>query len=707
MRAFYTAVTIVGAVTLTIYFSALAALAAMITVHLDFETYSTADLRKVGAYRYARDPSTEVLIACYAIDKGPVRTWLPCIKPIVPGDLRDAVLSGATFKAHNAEFERQIWQHVLRRLVPHVPPIPTAHWQCTAVRAAAAGLPRSLEMALVALRHQIRKDPRGKRLVRLFCMPRKPTKKDPSTRIMPRDNPEAFKEFIQYCQQDVRSERGLDSVLPDLLPMEWRNYAYALLVNDRGVPLDMPHIHATAKVVKHLEQRNHARVAELTGGLRPTQRDKMMAWLRSQGVALPDMKLKVLEERLTNDELPEDVRELFGYDLPPNAREVLELRLEASKASTKKIAAMIAVACDDGRARGTLLPYGAHTGRFAGKLIQPHNFTRGLLEPEQQIHVLNHFASGDIELIDMLYEKPMHMLAQSMRGFIKAPKGQRFIIADYSMIETRILAWLANEVKLLSIYNRNLTLPKEQQVDVYKLMATVLYRVAYAQVSKEQRRIGKNLRLGAGYQLGKDGLLKNCAKEGIPMEPDFAADAIRAYRDDNQNIVQLWYSCEEAAIAAVQGRPVEVNDKLRFEKWRDWLLVVLPSGRRLHYYDPKVSTVVKFKKPKLAVSYFAGKSRGPKTPGVTADGRTYSYGGKWVENAVQAIAYDNMIYGMRAAETKGYEAVLTVHDENIALRKNGEGNVAEFEKLICALPSWAKGLPLVAEGFESVRYRKG
>jgi DNA polymerase len=673
------------------------------SLHLDFETYSASPLKVVGAYRYARDPTTEVLIACYAFSSDTVRTWLPFKQPIPP-DLLNAARSDTIFKAHNADFEYSIWNYALRRQYPRLPTIAPSRWRCTAVRAAAAGLPRGLEDALVALQHQQRKDPAGKRLVRLFCVPRKPTKRNASVRIRPEDDPTAFAKFIAYCRQDVRAERGLDQKLPNLREQEWADYAYTIKVNERGVPLDIPSIEQTAKVIAKLEHTNHARVAVLTNGLKPTQRDKMLEWLKGNGGSIKDMKLATIEEALKTE-------------LPVDVREVLELRLEASKASTKKIKSMGAVACIDHRARGTMMYYGAHTGRFSGKLIQPHNFTRGLLTPTAQDNVLTVFRSGDHELVRVLYEQPMHMLSQSMRGFICAPDGSRFIIADYSMIETRILAWLAHEVKLLAIMHRNLTLPKEKQIDVYKLMAMLLYHVEYADVTKEQRRIGKNLRLGAGYQLGTDGLLKNCEKEGIEMEREFAQEAIRAYRTDNPNIVQLWYACEDAAIDAVDGKPRTVN-QVHFEKWRDWLTITLPSGRKLWYFEPALNTIVKFKRPKVAVSYYqkdkkgftdSSKGNAKESHYVNRKDAThvYTYGGKWVENIVQGIAYDIMINGMRAAEQRGYPSILSVHDEAISIRKHGDGTIKEFEEAICTAPSWAKGLPLVAEGFETVRYRKG
>jgi DNA polymerase len=668
-------------------------------IHLDVETFNHFDVRKVGAYRYARDPSLEVLIACYAINEGPVETWLPYKQIDMPRSLERALERGALVVAHNAEFEREVSRNAwdLR--------LPRNRWRCTAVRAAAAGLPRALGGALAALGGSVQKDTRGGALIRTFCKPRKPTKKNASIRVMPEHEPEKFEQFIEYCRQDVRSERQLDRVLPAVSDEEWRYFHYNMLLNDRGLPLDVPNIERTIKAVREIEKYTLARTRELTDGINPTQVAKLLAWIRENGVDIPNLQLKMITEALESDILR----------IPANVREVLELRLEASKASTKKLQAMKTVACEDNRAHGVFLFYGAHTGRNAGKLIQPHNFTRGKFEdPLEMIQVLRAFSTGDAELVWMMYDQPMDALAQSMRGFIRAPSGFWFPIADYGAIETRVLAWLANEVKLLAIYHRNLTLPKDKQIDVYKLMATVLYHVKYAAVSKEQRRIGKNLRLGAGFQLGEDGLLKNCEKEGIPMERPFAKEAIRAYREDNKNIVQLWYDSERAALDCIDlGKLVQVNGApIAYEPWKRWLVCHLPSGRRMHYFDPQITMVRKFRKMKRSLSYFSLRKKGPPEGLSYGDqpdrnNRVHTYGGKLVENYVQATARDIMMFGMLCAERAGYPVLANVHDEIITLRKKGEGDVHELEQVICTLPQWAKGLPLIAEGFGCEYYRKG
>lgn len=667
-------------------------------LHLDFETYSDLDLRKVGAYRYAEHPSTEVLVACWKLGTGPIVQWEPHLCRAVPSSLSAALSDRSVYvMAHNAEFERCILTEVMGVNLPR------ERYRCTAARAAAAGLPRSLDGALKTLGSPIRKDTKGASALRKFSRPRKPTKHDDRVRVYPADDPVAWATLLAYNKQDVVAEMEVDRQVPDLSGKEWKFYHYIMKVNDRGLPLDRETLAGAAKVVAALEIEAVQRVVKLTGGIAPTQVEKLRNWLADNGAELPNLQLKTIETALRGE-------------LPRTAREVLNIRVEASKASTKKIKSMQNVVCDDGRARGCILYYGAGaTGRLSGKLIQPHNFTRGLLgdsaveQGRIQGQVLDLFAAGDVDVVRMIcwhqpadkpsgksaMQGPMSMLAQSMRGFIRAPKGYTFYVADYAAIEARLLAYMANEVKLLIAY-RN-------KIDTYKMMASDLYKIPIEEVNKEQRRIGKNLRLGAGYQLGAPTLVEHCAKEEIIIDLEFARKAIAAFRNTNKNIVRSWGLMEAAAVQAVvsggeiQGLP---DRDVYFEKWRDWLLMVLPSGRKLHYYAPKVQTVVRFHKPKQQLSYF-GERKG------SIAGRVTTYGGKLIENLMQAMARDIMMEGMLSGEEAGYPALASIHDEDLTIRRIGEGSEEELEIAVCRMPRWAKDIPLQAEGFVVERYQKG
>lgn len=668
----------------------------MNVIHLDFETFSTIDLRKVGAYRYAEHESTEVLVAGYSLNTGPIKQWEPRVQKIHT-DLHTAFNDDEyLIIAHNAEFERCIIEKVLGYKIPRT------RYRCTAARAAAAGLPRSLDGALAATNNVVRKDKPGANALRQFSRPRKPTKKNPAIRLLPEDDPEKWALVLNYNRIDVKAEKALDKSIPDLSPREWKYYHYICKVNDRGLPLDVKSLEGAAQTVGKLEKINATRVRKLTKGINPTQVEKLRLWINEQGVELENLQLKTIITTLRDN-----------LQLSPKVREILTLRLEASRASTKKIKAMLDVVCHDGRAHGTVLYHGAATGRLTGKLIQPLNFTRGLLDSKKtegavQSAVIDLFASGDADLVNsILYHQPddtplgtppvqgpMSMLAQSMRGFICAPKGYYFLIADYAAIEARLLAFMANEVKLLIAYRNG--------VDTYKMMASVLYNIPIEEVTDEQRRIGKNLTLGAGYQLGAPKLIEHCEKEEIFINLDFAKKAINAYRMDKPNIVRSWSKMEEAAIQAMQtGRQVQgLKDKsVYFEHWKDWLLMILPSGRKVHYYLPEVDTVVKFGKPKLQLSYMGEKSH--------KWGRVSTYGGKLIENLMQAMARDIMMHGMMESEAAGYPALINIYDEEISIRKEGEGNIEELTKALCTMPRWAHGIPLTAAGFTAMRYRKG
>jgi predicted GIY-YIG superfamily endonuclease len=365
-----------------------------LTLHLDFETFSEASLKLCGVYRYAMDPTTEILSCCWAVGEEEVNTWVPCITleearrfglptkdyvedienapgdhtrkmkawhygPTCPAPLAAAVASGTTFAAHNAQFERAIWQAVVvkRHGGPRTKP---QQFVCTAARSAASGLPRSLDGVGMALGTQHQKDSEGAKLLKMFAMVRKPTKHDSRKRIMPLDAPSEFKRLVQYCQQDVRTERDVDKEVPHLHPLEQKLFAFDMQINERGLFIDIPLVEKTSRVVARLESDIVAEVKRLTvtpeypEGLRPTQRDKMMGFFQSIGVELENMQADHVRKYMKKN----------ATRLQDTARRLLMLRMEAGKASTKKLASMMAFCGPDQRARGTLLFYGAHTGRW-------------------------------------------------------------------------------------------------------------------------------------------------------------------------------------------------------------------------------------------------------------------------------------------------------------------------------------------------------
>lgn len=656
-------------------------------VHLDFETFSEADIRKTGAYRYARDDSTEVLMACYWLPgmvKGRDKplVWLPHLDDL-PEDLADAAADeGIEFHAHNAQFERAVWHYTMGRTHPDRPDIAIDRWHCTAVRAAAAGLPRSLGPALNALGGKVVKNADGDTFIKRFCKPRKPTRADPRKRIHPRDDRLGFAKGIKYCQDDVLGEMELDAKLPALPPDETRFYHLDLLMNERGLPIDLPLVHKAYETLQHLEADINAQVAKLTGGIKATQRDKMMELLSSWGVELENLRAQTVRDLLASrDDLPEDTKRL------------LKLRVEAGKASTKKLVSMMKCAHPhDHVIQGSFLMNGAHTGRYAGRLVQPQNFIRGMLKPFQQALVFELLDRACPDIMKMLYEWPIDTISQCMRGFIRAPKGYRFVVVDYTAIEARVLAWIAGEERMLRAYRAG--------VDVYKLMASSLFNIPIEQVDGEQRRLAKNLVLGCGYALGGARFVEYCANLGQVVEESFAKKAVKKYRDDHPNIVKLWRDVENAAADAItENGEVFEAARCKFQMRGQWLEVRLPSGRCMRYLRPRATPVERWGKPAMQISFqtdYHGKIV-----------RETTYGGKLVENLTQAIARDVMREGMFAAEDAGYPVHGTVHDELLTLRRVGKGSAKDLEHIVCDLPRWTKGIPLNAEGFETERYRKG
>lgn len=652
----------------------------------DFETYCELDVRQVGAHRYSEHPSCEVLILCYRTRDGQKNFWLPHRDgPKLPRKLLRYVEDDRVlFHAHNAEFEMCIWDNVLvaRHGAPRISP---SRWRCTAAKAAAAGMPRSLGNLGPALRLRTTKDKEGTRLINIFCKPRKPTKNLPATRIYPDDKPEEFASFVNYCGTDVDTEAEADAVLPDLSPYEWRVFRHTLRMNKRGLPMDMDAVHAGYEILQVLEKRIVARVESITGGIRPTQRDKMLEFFNTLGLEMENMQAKTIK----------DLVALRGHELEPKTRELLLLRIEGGKASTKKLKKIIQVVCIDGRVRGAFLYWGASTGRLAGRLIQPQNFTRGEYKPAQLDALFKLILLEDPDAIEIIHEWPIDALAQGMRGYIKAPPGMKFVVVDFAAIEARVVVWLAREMWAIQAYHDN--------ADMYKRLAVKLYHLQNEdQVEIWQRKFAKDIWLGSGFQLGWAGFITNCLKRGIVVTEEEAKKGIGTYRDENPMVVKLWADVEESAIRAVttkatEDKPVTLRNLAFFVKDL-WFCIRLPSGRLLRYPYPEVQNTMRYRKMVKKLT-FRSEVKGKWV-------REGTYGGKLVENIVQAIARDLMVGACFNAESKGYQIVGTVHDELISLVPKEFGSVHELEEIMRKKPRWATDCPVNAEGWEGDRYRK-
>lgn len=687
-------------------------------IHMDFETYSEVSLKVVGAFRYAQDPSTEILILCYAFDEGRVNVWLPGMDP--PEELFRRIRKGETIGAWNAQFEYVIWNFVMRRMCKGAPMVQASQLNCTAARAAMCSLPRALGKCATALGTMVVKDKaggggkEGGKLIKLFCQPRKPTKRDLRTRIRPEDDKAAFQRFIRYCQTDVSTEREIDEELPQLPPFEREMFRLDYVVNTRGIPLDLQMIDAASVVVNELAKRTTEKATKLAGGIRPTQVQKLKEHVeRELGVDLDNLQSKTIGQLL----------EQKGLD--PKMKKLLELRVEASKASIKKLVSMTKVAGKGGRARGTLLYYGAHTGRDTGKLIQPQNFIRGMPDVADQIRLMSLVfrmleMGCDADVFEMVFDAPLTAIAQCMRGFIAAKPGKKLLVVDYAQIEARLLVWLAQQKDAVEEYREYDKVSKWAKdkaeeyrkrtgrgYDRYVLMASFLFSIDASEVDKEQRRIAKNLVLGCGFQLGWRKFIEYCAKQDLIIDAQMSKRAVTAFREKHHAVVQYWDDVERCAIAAVKHRGKRVylrNVSFYYGKDSKFLTIRLPSGRDLYYPFPEVREVPNpYRKGQFKdqLSYM--------TEYFHQWVRHSTYGGKLVENIVQAIARDIMGVGTRNAEAAGYPVILRVHDEILAEvdADDEDKNIHELETVVADCDEWIGDCPVASEGFETIRYRKG
>lgn len=669
----------------------------MSDAHVDYETFSTIDLTRVGAFRYARHLSTEILIACWAIGDSPVRRWTPWDGIIKCDDIRelfDAITRGDKLFAHNAQFEYALTKYVgtLRYGFPDAPP---EQWHCTAARAAMCSLPRSLEGSSRAMEVDARKDPRGKALMRIFSIPPKPDKNgEQPPRILPTDSPDEFIEYIGYCADDVVTERELDHVLPAMPDALQNLYTRDLQINERGFRVDVPLIHKAIHVTSHLEAEIKKEVRVLTGGISQTQVAKLLSFLQLDGdLDIDNLQAETLRRVVKN----------AGITITDNVRRIIELRLEGSRASTKKLRTMIDCADpEDQRVRGAFLFHGAHTGRWTGRLVQPHNFIRGLLKLHEQETVFELLNYSDPSLFHLLYDAPMSAIAQCMRGFIVPLPGNRFLVADYSAIEARLTFWFAGDDEALDLYRKG--------DDLYKHMAVALFGVAYEDVTDEQRRISKNLVLGCGFGLGWKKFIVYCDKQGVFIDGAFSKLAVGTYRGRFLKVPKLWRAVNNAAIEAFKTKSVTKVQRVNFDG-RDpkFFRIWLPSKRPLYYPYPELRTSTK---------KYLNEETGEETERVETNLtyveefqgrfiRVSTYGGKLTENIVQGMAADVLAHGMENVEAHGYPLSLHVHDELVNETPIGTGSAEEFARLASEdLPSWLAGCPIEAKGFECTKYRK-
>jgi DNA polymerase len=637
-------------------------------IYIDFETRSTVDLKRCGAWKYAADPSSDVLCLTYAIKDLPVSIWYP--GEDMPKDLKYYINYGFPVESHNSFFERAIWRNIM---VPRYGwiDIPDDQWRCSASRAAALALPRSLEMVGQALSLPIQKSQEGKRIMMKLS--------HPNAKGAWCGTSEDFRALYAYCKQDVAAERCLSKKIPQLISNELKVWQLDQKINERGIRVDREAVHASLKLLKAYTERLGAEFREITGGGidSPTQRDKTLSWLKNEGLEM---------EGLTKNQVLDAIGGKNGKNTEKTQR-VLEIRQAISKTSTAKYQAILDGTCLDGRLRDLLMYHGASTGRWTGKAIQPQNLPKNTekIDLDKFFRILKW---EDLEAFELCYPDVMKALSSTIRGVFIPSAGKTFFGGDFAAIEARVLFWLAGESKGLEMFRKG--------DDLYKDLAATIYMVSAKDVTKEQREMGKRGILGAGYGLGAKKFLETTkAFARMDITEELAVRVIDAYRTKYSKVVAYWYDQENKAKEAIDTKKTVGNWSLK----DGYLFYTLPSGRRLAYYAPKIEVCnTPWGDTKPTITFMAVNA-------VTKQWeRDRTYGGKIVENITSAVARDLLAEAMLRLEAAGYEVVLSVHDE--ILCEKVKGSVSDFISHMTTLPAWAKGLPVKAEGWCGYRYSK-
>lgn len=644
----------------------------MTTLYIDFETRSRVDLISTGPYVYAEDPSTEVTVVCWAVDDGPVGRWL-LGDGAPPADVVQAVRDGWRIVAHNAiAFERVVWKHVLT--ARHRWPEPLlSQWDCTMARAMALGLPRSLDQLGRALGIDHPKDAAGHRLMLKLCRPAG----DGSWHWSPED----AARLADYCARDVEAERDIDRILPPLQALNRATFELDAIINARGVQIDGDLVDAASDVVSSATDLLDRRMQLITGGAvsRCSQASRLISWCAGQGVQIASLAKA-------------DLAGILEMHLPQSVRYALELRRDAAKSSTAKYEAYTSRTSRDGRMRDNLLWHGAHTGRWAGKGAQLQNLPRGVMDADEAIDLI--LSRADAITIDATTGAgALGTASSSLRGCIVAGPGRDLIAADYASIEARGLAWLVGHDELVDQFAAG--------ADVYKWMAGQIYGKPAAAVEKAERHLGKTAILGCGYGMGKDKFFSTCQLAGLSIDRKLSDKAVDMYRAANKPIADGWRDLSRAAETAIRTpkhRTEVFGGRIAFVHDGTHLWMRLPSGRRLCYW--RASMVHNDDTLRDEITYW----------GVQAVTRKWAqertWGGKLMENAVQALCRDVMAEAMLRAEAAGYDVVLTVHDEIVSEVPAAFGSVEEFCAILTEVPAWAGGFPISAEGWRGGRYRK-
>ena len=642
----------------------------------DIETFSDVDLIRCGVYKYADSPNFEMLLFAYAVDDGDVHIIDIAGGEELPEKIIQAIKSDTVVKtAYNAQFERVCLSRYLK--LPDGEYLNPQSWYCTAVQAAELALPLSLADVGSVLGLERQKMTEGKELIQYFCVPCKPTKSNGNcTRNRPCHDINKWETFKKYCMRDVDVERQIADKLK-MYPIsdeEHRLYVLDQIINDRGVLVDSELAEQAVKLNSIQTAVAVEQAYMITGLENPNSVTQLKQWLKEKGVEIESLSKKSVKSLA--DETDGDVSEM------------LKLRLLMAKTSVKKYEAVIRSVCSDNRVHGMMRFCGANrTGRWSGNILQPQNLPQNHL-PDLTL-ARDIVKDGDFEMLDMMFGNVPNVLSELIRTVLIPKPNHRFIVADFSAIEARVLAWIAGEQWRIDTFKNG--------GDIYCASASKMFKVPVEKhgVNGELRQKGKISELACGYG-GSVGALKNMGAVEMGVQENELQGLINDWRNANPHIVRFWYEVGNAAMKAIKEKTTVPLGKLVFAYERGILFIRLPSGRRLSYIKPRIGT-----------NRFGGDS-------ITYMGinsakkwdRLETFGGKLTENIVQGTARDLLANALINAANAGYDTVFHVHDEIICEVPNGYGSVDELCKLMCIKPEWADGLPLNADGFECEYYKK-
>ena len=641
-------------------------------LEMDIESYSDVDLIKCGVYAYADSPAFEILLFAFSFDGGETQIIDLAQGEQFPEDVVDAIFDVSVTKtAYNANFERTcLSKHFGRYLPPE-------SWHCSAVQAAMLALPRSLEDVGRVLGLDEQKMKEGKELIRYFCVPCKPTKANGGrTRNLPCHASEKWELFKTYCKRDVDVEKSIRRKLHNFPIPESEMELYRLdqRINDRGVLVDMGLVEQAIACERLHKEVVTKRAYELTGLENPNSVAQLKGWLGDKG-----MEAESLSKKAVADMIAETDGEV---------EELLRLRLLMAKTSVKKYEAMERSVCSDGRIHGMLMFYGANrSGRWSGKNVQIQNLPKNDIPDLKLAREL--VKQGRFEDIELLYDSTPNVLSELIRtAFIPKP-GCRFVVADFSAIEARVLAWLSGEQWRLDVFTSH--------GKIYEASASSMFHVPMEEITKGSplRQKGKLAELGLGFG-GAAGALISMGALDMGLTEDELPPLVAAWRKANPHITQFWWDVDAAAIKAVTEKQKTKVGKIIFEYKSGILFITLPSGRKLSYVKPRMA-VNRFGRDGLT---YEGISENKKWS------RIETYGPKLVENIVQGTARDLLAEAMLRVEKKGYPIVMHCHDEIIAEVPEGIGSVDEMCEIMAVQPAWAEGLPLRADGYQCSFYQK-